>query len=237
MAVRGCFRRFRSFQLLFINTAYTRLKDPFLNVRTPFPTLTPRVLRPFTLTRTLCSDGRQNDEDPKVKTANLVITQGPIGWLLKTVNLWLLQKFIDHEFEEREFLRGAKQALCVISELVNRRSWEEMEGIMSEKLASDIQHNTDLIEKLGPVVTWQQIVSANIQKVQVGFVENGKGKLVDIQVAFMCANQNKDEFFEKQLGNVKIIGIPTPKIVYYTFRKFIFPDSVSDWHVDAISRQ
>ena len=95
-----------------------------------------------------------------------------------------------------------------------------------------------MIEKLGPVlVTWQQIISANIQKVQVGFVENGKGKLVDIQVAFMCANQNKDEFFEKQLGNVKIIGIATPKIVYYTFRKFIFPDSVSDWHVDAISRQ
>ena len=85
---------------------------------------------------------------------------------------------------------------------------------MSEKLAGDIQHNTDLIEKLGPVVTWQQIISANIQKVQVGFVENGRGKLVDIQVAFMCANQNKDKFFEKQLGNVKIISIPTPKIVY-----------------------
>lgn len=63
MALRVCFRRFRSFQLLFINTAYTRLKDPFLNVRTPFPTLTPRVLRPFTLTRTLCSDGRQTDEE------------------------------------------------------------------------------------------------------------------------------------------------------------------------------
>ena len=77
-----------------------------------------------------------------------------------------------------------------------------------------IQHNADLIEKLGPVVTWQQIISANIQKVQVGFVENGRGKLVDIQVAFMCANQNKDKFFEKQLGNVKIISIPTPKIVY-----------------------
>ena len=73
------------------------------------------------------------------------------------MNLWLLQKFIDHEFEEREFLRGAKQALCVISDLINRGSWEEMEGIMSEKLASDIQRNTDLIEKLGPVVTWQQI--------------------------------------------------------------------------------
>lgn len=136
MAVRVCFRRFRSFQLLFINTAYTRLKDPFLNVRTPFPTLTPRVLYPLTLPRTLCSDGRQNNEDPEEKTANLVITQEPIGWLLKTVNLWLLQKFIDHEFEERESLRGAKQALCVISELINRRSWEEMEGIMSEKLSN-----------------------------------------------------------------------------------------------------
>ena len=132
-----CFRGIE--QLLFINTAYTRSKDPFLNVRTPFPTLTPRVLRPPTLPRTLCSDGGQNEEDPEVKTANLVITQGPIGWLLKTVNLWLLQKFIDHEFEEREFLRGAKQALCVISELINRRSWEEMEGIMSEK-----QFNTTL---------------------------------------------------------------------------------------------
>ena len=50
------------------------------------------------------------------------------------MNLWLLQKFIDHEFEERESIRGAKQALCVISELINGRSCEEMEGIMSEKL-------------------------------------------------------------------------------------------------------
>ena len=210
-----------------------------MNTRAPFPDLRPPALCSCSMTRTLCSGGRQNDDDPnaRIKSTNLVITQGPIGWLLKTVNLWLLQRFIDHEFEEREFLRGAKQALCVISDLLNRQSWDEMEGVVSEKLTSDIKNNSDVIEKLGPAVKFHQILSASIQKVQVGFVENGKGKLVDIQVGFMCSTEKKDEIFEKQLGNVKIIGIPAPKITYYTFRKFIFPDSVSDWQVDAISQQ
>lgn len=229
-----CLRRFRSLQNIKV---YTPSKASVLNTRTALPALRPPPTCSCYVTRTFCSDGRQNDDpNVKIKHANLIISQGPLGWLSKAVNLWFVKKFIDREFEEREFLRGAKQALCVVSDLLHRQNWEEMEGVLSDKLTNAVKNDMD-IGKLGPVVTMQQISSAHIQKVQVGFVENGGGKVVDIQVAFYLSSaENEDNLFERKIGNVKIIGIPVPKIRYYTFRKMIFPDSVGTWQVEAISQ-
>lgn len=151
------------------------------------------------------------------------------------MNLWFLKTFIDREFEEREFLRGAKQALCVVSEKLVSGKWAEMEGILSETLMEAIRDRMDP-RKLGSAVTMEEILSANIQKLRFGFVENGKGKVVDIQVAYMCkSSENENQLFEREMGNVKIIGIPVPKITYYTFRKIIFSESASDWQVESIT--
>ena len=99
------------------------------------------------------------------------ITQGPFGWIAKNANLWVFNTFCDREFEEKEFLRGAKQALCVVSDLLNKRSYSELEGILSDELTSSVRYGADT-EILGPVVTMKQIMSATIQKVQLGFVDN-----------------------------------------------------------------
>ena len=237
MAMQTCFRRFRLLQKLCLNKALQCSKMPFLNTKSPLTSPSSPTPCSRCVTRTFCSDGRQSD-DPNnkinVKGTNLIITQGPLGWLSKTVNLWFLKRFIDREFEEREFLRGAKQALCAVSDLLDKQDFEEMEGVLTEKLASNIKNNAGT-EKLGSAVTMQEILSANIQKVRFGFVDNGRGKVVDIQVAYMCnTTENQDKLFQRQLGNVKIIGIPVPKMIYYTFRKIVFPDSVSSWQVEDI---
>lgn len=237
MAAQLCFRRFRSLQNLCLDNAFVRLKGIFPNTRETLPAIRALSLRSWGKTRTFCSDGRQNDDPDRVKakyTTNFIVTQGPFGWLSKTVNLWLLKTFIDREFEEPEFLRGAKQALCVVSEQLAKGNWEEIEGALSEKLTSSIKNNMD-IQTLGPAVRMEHIISAHIQKVQLGFVENGRGKVVNIQVAFACKSPDRNQLFERQLGNVKIVGIPVPKLTYYTFGKIIFPDSVSDWQVEAIT--
>ena len=214
-----------------------RSKGPFASTRASLPAISALSLRYCGKTRTFCSDGRQNDDPDQVKVKNIsnfIVTQGPFGWLSKTVNLWFLKTFIDREFEEREFLKGAKQALCVVSEQLAKGNWEEIEGSLSEKLTSSIKNNMDT-QKLGPAVRMEQIMSAHIQKVTFGFVENGRGKVVYIQVAYACKSPDENQLFERQLGNVKIVGIPVPKITYYTFRKILFPDSVSDWQVEAIA--
>lgn len=218
-----------------------RSKAPYLGIKAS--SLVVRPLSPCTvcLTRTFSSKRRGDDDDEvyaKVKSSAMSITQGPFGWIAKTVNLWLLKAFYDRQFDEKEFLRGAKQALCVVSDLLNKESYGDLEGILSDELTSSIRNGRD-IENLGPAVTMKQIISANIQKVQLGYVQSERShdKVIDIKVAYMFTSKKDNEggVFEKQFGNVKIIGVPIPRMVYYTFRKFILPDSASNWQVRYIS--
>lgn len=211
-----------------------RSQETFLSTKSIFPTTNPSPWLSCRKTRMFCSYKGQNDDD-EINTASVTITQGPFGWLSKTVNLWFLKTFIDREFDEREFLRGARQALCTVSDQLAKGNVDEMQELFSEKLANNIRNRLQTY-KADSVVKMEDILSANIQKVQLGIVENGRGKVLLIQVAFVCkATDNENRLFEKQMGNVKIIGIPVPKITYYTFRKFIFPDSVGDWHVEYIT--
>ncbi|XP_068673105.1 m-AAA protease-interacting protein 1, mitochondrial-like [Montipora capricornis] len=235
MAVQSCFRRYHSFPIRCLTNAFIDSQAPLSKTRTIFRPSNFSPSLSCLNTRTFCSDKGRNDNQSEIKAASVTITQGPFGWLSKTVNLWFLKSFIDREFDEREFLRGAKQALCVVSEQLAKGNSDEMEGVLSENLLSDFRNKIHS-QRVGPVVRKEEVLSANIQKVQLGLVENGRGKVVLIQVAFLCkATENENQLFERQMGNVKIIGIPVPKITYYTFRKFIFPDSVSDWQVDAIT--
>ena len=211
-----------------------RSQETFLSTKSIFPTTNPSPWLSCRKTRMFCSYKGQNDDD-EINTASVTITQGPFGWLSKTVNLWFLKTFIDREFDEREFLRGARQALCTVSDQLAKGNVDEMQELFSEKLANNIRNRLQTY-KADSVVKMEDILSANIQKVQLGIVENGRGKVLLIQVAFVCkATDNENRLFERQMGNVKIIGIPVPKITYYTFRKFIFADSVGDWHVEYIT--
>ena len=245
MAVQLCFRRFHTTLLKFhVDKVYLRSKAFSLENKASDLLRRPLFLCSGCMARTFCSDrGRDSPDDDevyrKMKSSVVSITQGPFGWIAKNANLWVFKAFYDREFEEKEFLRGAKQALCVVSDLLDKRSYSELEGILSDELTSSIRNGADA-EILGPVVTMKQILSATIQKVQLGFVDNEislDNAVVDIKVAFMFAS-NKDsggDVFKRQFGNIKIITAPIPRMVYYTFRRFILPDSASNWKVRYIS--
>ena len=246
MAVQLCFRRFRTTLPKFhVDKVYLRSKGFSLENKGSDLLRRPLFLCSGCMTRTFCSDrGRDSPDDDEVlyyrkMKLSVSITQGPFGWIAKNANLWVFNTFCDREFEEKEFLRGAKQALCVVSDLLNKRNYSELEGILSDELTSSIRNGADT-EILGPVVTMKQIMSATIQKVQLGFVDNEislDNAVVDIKVAYMLAS-NKDsggDVFKRQFGNIKIITAPIPRMVYYTFRRCLLPDSASNWKVRYIS--
>ena len=245
MAVQLCLRRFR-FTLLKLHVDKVYLRSKAFSLENKDSTLIGRSLSLCSgcMARTFCSErGRNSPDDDevyrKMKSSFVSITQGPFGWIAKNANLWVFKTFYDREFEEKEFLQGAKQALCVVSDLLSKRSFGELEGILSDELTSSIRNGEDT-ENLGQVVTMKQIISANIQKVQLGFVDNEISldkAVVDIKVAYMFASlkDNGDDMFKRKFGNIQIIAAPIPRMVYYTFRRFILPDSASNWKVRYIS--
>ena len=245
MAVQLCFRRFRpTLKRLHVDKVYLRSKAFSLENKGSALVRRPLSLCSGCMARTFCSEGGRDSPDDdevyrKMKSSVVSITQGPFGWITKNAYLWLLKTFYDHEFDEKEFLRGAKQALCVVSDLLNKGSFGELEGILSDELTSSIRNGTNT-ENLGPVVKMKQIISANIQRVQLGSVNN-EGSLdkvvIDIKVAYMFASikDNGDDLFKRQFGNIKIIAAPIPRMVYYTFRRFVLPGSASSWKVRYIS--
>lgn len=248
MAAQVCFRRFRfALHKLHANKLYMRSKAPLLDKEVSSLFLMPPSRCSWCVTRTLCSDkGRDspprknddNDDDDDMRTVQkaamstaLTITQGPLGWLSSKVNLWLFKTFYDSEFQENEFLQGAKQAFCVVSDLLNEKRFDELEGILSDELASSLRNGRDT-EKQGTAFKMQDILTTNIRTVQFGYVENERGssKVIDIQVAYICCSPNNaDNRFERQFGNVKIIT-PIPNVIFFTFRKF--PESTTVWQVN-----
>lgn len=245
MAGQLCFRRFRSALLkLHVDKVYLHSKAFFLENKGSAVVRIPLSLCSGCMARTFCSErGRDSPDDDevyrKMKSSVVSLTQGPFGWIAKSANLWLFKTFHDREFEEKEFLRGAKQALCVVSDLLNKGSFGELEGVLSNELISSLRHGRDT-KNLGPVVTMKQIISANIQKVQLGYVGSERSldkAVIDIKVAYMFASNkdNGDDVFQRQFGNIKIITAPIPRMVYYTFRRFLLPDSASNWQVRYIS--
>ena len=244
MAGQLCFRRFRSTLLkLHVDKVYLHSKAFSLENKGSALVRKPLSLCSGCMARTFCSergrDSPDDDEEYRKMSPVVSITQGPFGWIAKNANLWIFKTFYDREFEEKEFLRGAKQALCVVSDLLNKGSFDELEGVLSDELTSSIRNRTDA-ENLGPVVTMKQIISANIQKVRLGFVDNEISPakaVVDIKVAYMFASNkdNGDDVVIRQFGNIKIISAPIPRMVYYTFRRLVLPDSANNWQVTYIS--
>lgn len=240
MAVQLCSRRFGTALLKFhVDKVYLRSKAFSLENKGSDLVRRPLFFCSGCMARSFCSERGRDSPDEDEVFRKMSITQGPFGWIAKNVNLWVFKTFYDLEFEEKEFLRGAKQALCVVSDLLNKRSFGELEGILSDELTNSIRNGTHT-ENLGPVVTMKQIISATIQKVQLGFVDNEISldkAVVDIKVAYMFASNkgNGDDVFKRQFGNIKIIAAPIPRMVYYTFRRFILPDSASNWKVRYIS--
>lgn len=248
MAAQTCLRRIRfTFRKLPFSEVHSRSKALPSNFGTISSVLRPPFAFPLRITRTMCSkkdEGFSGDEDgngdhDEVKPAIVSLNQGPFGWIAKNLKLFLLKTIADEEFDENEFLKGAKQALCVVSQLLNKEQYSQLQGIVSNELIDTLMSMKD-DKTVKEEVSMKDILSANIQKVKLRMetdetVSHGKGSFeVDITVAFVCTRGNSKETFQRELGNVKIIKLNIPKIAYLTFRKRHTLDNATGWQVTSI---
>ncbi|XP_031557724.1 uncharacterized protein LOC116294297 [Actinia tenebrosa] len=133
----------------------------------------------------------ENEDKGQIKgTVGTVITQGPFGWLSKKLHMVLLKAFFDPGFNEEEFLRGAKQALIVTSEILAERRFQDMSKICPPKFVDLIQEALKSKDP-GPAIRAVDIIMAKIKKIQLGFTEEQK-KQVEIDVTFVCHPKDQD---------------------------------------------
>lgn len=253
MAAQTCLRRIHfTIQKLPFNEVYLRSRALASSFETSSLILRPPSAYSLRITRTMCSKrgkGFSGDEDgngdrdevhTKVKPVVVSLNQGPFGWIANNLKLFLLKSIVDTEFDEKEFLRGAKQALCVVSQLLNKEQYSQLQEIVSNELLESLMSMKD-DKPIKEVVSLKEILSANIQKVKFRFeadettLSSGEGHFeVNITVAFVCTRGNGKGAFQRQLGNVKIIDLDIPKIVYLTFRKRHMLSNATGWQVISI---
>ena len=225
------------------NNVPVKYLRPFVCYRTfpaSKPTLPPRR---YSYERMFCSDNRKgstpndNEENKvgnsKVLSFNFTSAQGPFGWLSKTIKIWLLKRFFDPEFEETEFLRGAKQAVVVITGIFSTKQVDqlnELASLASERFINEMKNRVMGAHTFRAVETGH-ILSANIRKVQLGYDQEERGKVIEIDVTFFVC---KPEGLPKMtLGNMKVIHLPPPDIITCRFRRIVFTESIGDWQMTA----
>jgi len=178
--------------------------------------------------RHFASEG-QGEGQHKVQV-NTMITQGPLGWLSKKIHLFLLKAYFDQEFDEDEFLRGAKQALVVTSEIIADKRFDDLSKICPQELI-DVIKETAQTQDLGPAVKPDEIIVAKIKTIQLGYRED-KTKQIEIVVIFACVPKQLEQNTQV-VGNVKIVYARNRSIIEYRFRRLCIPDQDS-WYITGI---
>lgn len=175
------------------------------------------------------SSGDSEDNRRKVQVGT-VITQGPLGWLAKKVQSFLLKTYFDQDFDEEEFLRGAKQALVVTSEIIAEKRFDDLSKICPQDLINLIKE-TSKAQDFGPAVKSEDILMTKIKTIHLGYRDD-KTKEVEIDVVFACVPQDVEQD-SQVVGNVKIVYARSRSVIEYRFRKLCVPDQDS-WYIVGI---
>ncbi|XP_065051712.1 m-AAA protease-interacting protein 1, mitochondrial-like isoform X1 [Rhopilema esculentum] len=176
--------------------------------------------------RLMSSDG---DSFTKVKRIYL---RSPYKWFDIKVKLFLLRRFFDRDFDEHEFLTGARQAICLVSSFISKGNFNELVGMLTEKateMAKNIHQETNKKEKLEIV---DEIID-NISLSNMAFIYDEKGgKWVDILVTCHCAEENSTQ---RRIGNIDLASIPSQRIFNFSFVREFTPGVTADWIIDRIA--
>eukprot|EP00112_Aurelia_sp_Birch-Aquarium-sp1_P017385 Seg402.3 transcript_id=Seg402.3/GoldUCD/mRNA.D3Y31 product="m-AAA protease-interacting protein 1 mitochondrial" protein_id=Seg402.3/GoldUCD/D3Y31 len=169
--------------------------------------------------------------EDKVKVKR-IYARSPFRWIDIKVKMFLMRSFFDQEFDEREFLNGARQAICLVSSYISDGKFEKLSGMLSDKAKEDSKelhyHNMD---KKSLKVFDDEI--DNVSLSNMDFVYDGKGrKFADILVTCHCI---AEDFVSKKIGNIEMIGPPPQRIYNFSFIREFTPGVTANWIVDRIT--
>ncbi|XP_076034644.1 m-AAA protease-interacting protein 1, mitochondrial [Oratosquilla oratoria] len=82
---------------------------------------------------------QNSNDDSKGTRMRVMYIPNPFKWFNNILQMGKLKREWDANFSEAEFKRGALQAVCTITDLVQRREWGELRGLMSQHLISSLR--------------------------------------------------------------------------------------------------
>jgi len=181
--------------------------------------------------RFFSTNDNSNGDDRHVKIKKIYV-RSPFRWLDVKVKVFLLKSYFDQEFEESEFLQGAKQAICVVTRLISEEDFKALAGMMSEKATEDSRELCKSVSDIAALKVTDADID-NISLSNLGFEYDGKGrKWADILVTCHCIDDNQ---IPEGVKNVGIIGFPSQRIFNFSFVREFTPGVATNWIIDRIA--
>jgi len=171
------------------------------------------------------------ETEPFVKIFNF---KNPFTYFSLRMKLFLLRSYFDEDFNEDEFISGAKQAMSYVSTKISEGKISELDSVLTSQ---GIQSSRNMYSEYGrnPETIKVGIEDLlNISLVDVGFDYGEKGeKHANVLVMALCMYK---EGASRKMGNIEVVSMPT-KVLKYSFRRNYTPGvEENDWLVDNMEQ-
>ncbi|XP_038049088.1 m-AAA protease-interacting protein 1, mitochondrial-like [Patiria miniata] len=160
-----------------------------------------------TTTRPYSNDG--GDDAKRVKPVFVAIPN-PFKVIRNKIYFWMIRSYFDAEFRAEDFISGAKQALCTISDCIAEGNFDQLEGLLSKKLLDEVKETCQglaLKDRTNIQVNTDDVLHVFPQNVAVHYDESG-GKFLNILMRFWCHSMANEESDKGVVG--LRIGKPPP---------------------------
>ncbi|KAG7163206.1 putative m-AAA protease-interacting protein 1-like [Homarus americanus] len=112
------------------------------------------------------SSQQSSGRDPPPARMKVFYVPNPFKWLHNRMEIATLKREWDPSFDEEFFKFGAAQAVCTISELVSRRDWGDLCGLLSQKAMDKIRRTKWTSDQVNNLV----LSPENVQVTQINNV-------------------------------------------------------------------
>lgn len=113
---------------------------------------------------------RSSGGDPPPSRMKVMYIPNPLKWLNNRIEIANLKRDFDPNFSEEDFKVGAKQAVCTVTELIHKREWGDLTGLVTQKVMDKLRKTkwtTDQIHNLVLSPDHVQVVQLNNINLQV----------------------------------------------------------------------
>ncbi|XP_066987768.1 m-AAA protease-interacting protein 1, mitochondrial [Macrobrachium rosenbergii] len=135
-----------------------------------------------------------SERTPEPTRMRVISIPNPFRWLHNQVEIATLKREWDPNFSIEDFKYGVKQAVCTSSELISRREWGELRGLLSQKAITKLrstQWTSDQVHNL--VLNPKNIQVTQIDNVSLQTVVDRKYCDIDVTVIGTRAPYNPDK--------------------------------------------
>ncbi|XP_042863356.1 m-AAA protease-interacting protein 1, mitochondrial-like isoform X1 [Penaeus japonicus] len=149
---------------------------------------------------------QSSDRDPPPSKMKVMYIPNPFKWLNNRMDIANLKRDFDPNFNEEDFKVGAKQAVCTVTELVHKREWGDLKGLITQKMIDKLRKTkwtADQIHNLVLSPDNVQVVQFNDIKLQsiVADSEHGTSERpcyrkycdIDVIVIGTCIPYNQEK--------------------------------------------